>query len=57
MTLKADIEAKIAALKAEIAILEAHVASGGSWLDQEITVVEEFVKNIVARVRDQPPVQ
>lgn len=54
-TVKAEIEAKVTALKAEVAELETHLAAGGSWLDQEVSVVEAFVKNIIARILPQKP--
>ena len=42
MTLKDKIQAKIDALKAEITTLEAHLAEGGTWLEQDEDKVEQW---------------
>ena len=42
MTLKEKIQAAIDAHKAEIATLEAHLAEGGTWLEQEEDKVEQW---------------
>ena len=55
MTLREKIQAQIDAHKAEIATLEAHLAAGGTWLEQEINSVEEWFKALIAKIRGVPP--
>lgn len=43
-TFKEEIEAEIAAKKAELAVLETHLASGGLWLETEIGHAWSVVK-------------
>lgn len=53
MTLKDEINAKLTAYKAEVASLEAHLAAGGTWLDQEVDGLEQWFKDVVAKVRSK----
>lgn len=53
MTLKQEIQAKLDAYKAEVAALEAHLAAGGTWLDQEVDSLEAWFKDVVAKVRSK----
>ena len=51
MTLKEKIQAKIDSHKAEIAILEAHLAEGGTWLEQEEDKVEQWLSGLIDLVK------
>lgn len=51
MTLKEKIQAKIDAHKAEIVSLEADLAAGGSWLEQEMDAAEEWFATKLAKLK------
>ncbi len=51
MTLREEIQAKIEAHKAQIAELEAHLAAGGTWLEQEAEKAKEWIVAFVDKVR------
>lgn len=53
MTLKQEIQAKLDAYKAEVTALEAHLAAGGTWLDQETDNLETWFKDVVSKVRSK----
>ena len=51
MTLREEITAKIDGYKAEIATLEAHLASGGALLDKEESALRDWIDSVIAKVR------
>ena len=55
MTIRTELDAKIAATKAELAVLEAELATGGTWLEKEWTALEDWVKQLKARVTGSLP--
>jgi hypothetical protein len=55
MTLYEEIEAKAKALEDEAAQLRAHLAAGGTWLTMEANLAEEWLKNLIVRIRPQAP--
>lgn len=50
MTIRTELETKIAAMKAELAVLEAELATGGTWLEKEWAALELWVVNLKAKV-------
>lgn len=44
MTIKTDLEAELAAIKARIPVIETELAKGESWLEAEWTSLEAWVK-------------
>lgn len=55
MTLREEIVAKIDAIKAksaaDVSELEAHLAAGGTWLDQEYEALKAHIDAVVIKVR------
>ena len=49
MTIRSDLEAKVVALKAEIATIEDELAKGGNWVDREWTEFETWFQALKAR--------
>ena len=54
-TVREELQAKITALEAEAAELKTHLANGGTWLEQEMSVVESWFSNLLTRLRPQAP--
>ena len=53
MTLKEKIQAKIDALKAEVAVYEQHLAVGGTWLEQEEDKVEQWFSALLTSIKSK----
>lgn len=51
MTLKEKLQAKIDTLKAEVVVLEGHLAEGGTWLEQEEDKVEQWFADLYAKIK------
>ena len=55
MTIRTELDAKIAALKAELVVLEGELATGGTWLEKEWVSLEDWVKQLKSRVTGTAP--
>ncbi len=50
MTIRTELETKIAAMEAELVILKGELATGGTWLEKEWASLELWVTNLKAKV-------
>lgn len=53
MTLRDEITAKIASLKAQVAELEDHLAKGGNVIDQDFDAAKAWLEGVVASIRKE----